>query len=44
MFSFKSDPLDEEKYTILPGLVHKYFDRILVELIPTKTKKGFFSY
>lgn len=32
MFSFKSDPLDEEKYTVLPGLVHKYFDRILVEM------------
>lgn len=32
MFSFKSDPLEEEKYTVMPGLVHKYQDRILVEL------------
>jgi lysine 2,3-aminomutase len=32
MFSFNSDPLQEEKYTVLPGLVHKYSDRILVEM------------
>jgi len=32
MFSFNSDPLEEDKYTVLPGLVHKYFDRILVEM------------
>ena len=32
MFSFNSDPLQEEKYTVIPGLIHKYKDRILVEL------------
>ena len=32
MFSFNSDPLQEEKYTIFSGLVHKHRDRILVEL------------
>lgn len=32
MFSFNSDPLKEEKYTVLPGLVHKYPDRVLVEM------------
>ncbi len=32
MFSFKSDPLQEEKYTVLPGLVHKHWDRVLVEM------------
>jgi len=32
MFSFNSDPLQEEKYTIIPGLIHKYENRILVEL------------
>lgn len=32
MFKFKNDPLNEEKYTIFPGLIHKHQDRILVEL------------
>jgi lysine 2,3-aminomutase len=32
MFNFKIDPLNEEKYTIFPGLIHKHPDRILVEL------------
>lgn len=32
MSNFKVDPLNEEKYTIFPGLIHKHQDRILVEL------------
>lgn len=32
MSNFKIDPLNEEKYTIFPGLIHKHQDRILVEL------------
>ena len=32
MSNFKLDPLNEEKYTVFPGLIHKHQDRILVEL------------
>ena len=32
MFSFNTDPLGEEKFTILPGLIHKHSDRVLVEM------------
>lgn len=32
MFSFNLDPLQEEKYTVIPGLVHKHKDRVLVEM------------
>jgi len=32
MSNFKIDPLNEEKYTIFPGLIHKHQDRILIEM------------
>lgn len=32
MSNLKIDPLNEEKYTVFPGLIHKHQDRILIEM------------